>query len=292
MNKDSLRKAIILAGGLGTRLAPLTSVISKQLLPIYNKPMIYYSLSTLMLCGIRDFLIVTTPSSLRLFENLLGDGSKWGVKFTYEIQNKPLGIAQAILIGEEFIGRSLIALALGDNLFHGNELTNILNKAEANKNGATIFAYPVSDPERYGVVEFNDAGIVVNIEEKPSQPRSKYAVTGLYFFDNSAIERVKSLKYSSRGELEITPLNLTYLRDGLLNVELISRGMAWFDTGTFDSLQDASAYIRTLENRQGFKVGCPEEIAWRKGWINDHQLKELANLYRASGYGEYLLHLL
>ncbi len=292
MRNESLRKGIILAGGLGTRLAPLTSVISKQLLPVYDKPMIYYPLSTLMLCGINDILVVTTISSKPLFQSLLGDGKNWGVNFSYKVQSQPDGIAQAILLAEEFVGDSPVVVALGDNIFHGNDLTNVLSVANSRNKGATIFAYPVNDPERYGVVEFDRSGSIINIEEKPDNPKSQYAVPGLYFYDNSVFERVKNLEVSSRGELEITSLNKKYINDQLINVELMGRGMAWLDTGTFDSLHEASTYIRTLEKRQGLKVGCPEEIAWRNGWIDDKQLEKLAKERMNSGYGEYLLRLL
>ncbi len=292
MTSLSSRKGIILAGGSGKRLAPITSGISKQLMPVYDKPMIYYPLSTLMLCGIKEILIITTARTQSNFKHLLGNGNKWGVDFSYEVQQKPEGIAQALLIGEKFIGDNSVALALGDNLFHGNELIDLLLKANSRNIGSTILAYPVSDPERYGVVTFDNSDQVKSIEEKPTNPLSQYAVTGLYFYDNSAVRRAKALNFSSRGELEITSLNQTYLDDGLLTVELMGRGMAWLDTGTFDSLQEAGSYIRTLECRQGLKVGCPEEVAWRKGWIDDKQMVKLAEPLMLSGYGEYLLRLL
>ncbi len=287
-----MRKGIILAGGKGSRLIPSTFAISKQLLPVYDKPMIYYPLSTLMLCGVKQFLIITTPSSLNLFQKLLGDGQKWGVTFKYQIQNKPDGISNAILLAENFIGDNPVVIALGDNIFHGNQLIPLLHSADLYNEGATIFAYPVSNPERYGVVTFNKNGKVSCIEEKPANPLSRYAIPGLYFYDNSVIQRIKRLVPSSRDELEISCLNQSYLKDGTLNVELMGRGMAWLDVGTVDSLQEGSSYIRTLQLRQGLKLACPEEVAWRQGWINNQQLAELAAPLISSGYGEYLLDLL
>ena len=292
MTFSSYRKGILLAGGLGKRLAPITSSISKQLLPVYDKPMIYYPLSTLMLSGVRDILIISNPDMQNIFKEFLGDGTKFGMNFSYAVQQKPEGIAQALLIGERFVGDDLIAVALGDNLFHGNELIDLLLRANSRKDGSTIFAYPVRDPEKYGVVGFDNLGNVTSIVEKPLRPLSQYAVTGLYFYDNSAVERAKKLQFSSRGELEITSLNQGYLDDGLLKVELMGRGMAWLDTGTFDSLQDAGAYIRTLESRQGLKVGCPEEVAWRMGWIKDSELENIANNSKKSDYGNYLFGIL
>ena len=288
----SARKGILLAGGHGKRLAPLTNAMSKQLLPVYDKPMIYYSISTLMFCGIKDILIVSDPINIDLFKNLLGDGKQWGIDFSYALQEEPKGIAQAILIGKKFIDNHNVAIALGDNIFHGNDLVSLLRSADSVSKGATVLAYPVRDPENYGVVEFCRSGKVVDIQEKPNKPLSQYAVTGLYFYDNTVVQRVKELSASSRGELEITDLNRKYLNDKLLNVEIMGRGMAWLDTGTIDSLQEASFYIRTLEHRQGLKVGCPEEVAWRQRWINDDQLKKLSSDLMTSGYGKYLMMLL
>tara|TARA_Y100001968_G_C19405526_1_gene743425 strand:- start:81 stop:1010 length:930 start_codon:yes stop_codon:yes gene_type:complete len=291
-SSSTIRKGIILAGGAGKRLSPITLAISKQLIPVYDKPMIYYPITTLMLCGIRDILIITTPESKSLFKNLLGDGEKWGISLSYLVQNRPDGIVQALLIGEDFLANAPLALALGDNLFHGNGLVSILKNANNHINQNTVFGYPVNDPERYAVVGFDMSGSIKSIEEKPTSPQSPFAITGLYFYDNSAVQRAKKLDFSSRGELEITSLNKHYLNDGLLKVELMGRGIAWFDTGTFDSLQNASSYIRMLECRQGLKVGCPEEVAWRKGWIDDKQLAKLAKTLLVSGYGEYLMKLL
>ena len=285
------RKGIILAGGTGSRLFPLTNGVCKQLLPIYNKPMIYYPLSSLMLAGIREILIITTPEDMNKFKKLLGDGSQFGINLKYIFQSKPEGIAQAFILGEDFIKESNIALVLGDNLFYGKNFIELMQSANQKKE-PTIFAYPVSDPERYGVVEFNENKKVINIEEKPKKPKSNYAITGIYFYDNSVIEKAKNLKPSSRGELEITDLNLIYLREDRLNVEVFGRGMAWLDTGTFDSLHDASSFIKSIENRQGLKVCCPEEVAWRNGWINDAELLKLATPLLKSGYGNYLISLI
>ena len=286
------RKGIILAGGTGSRLHPITQAVSKQLLPVYDKPMIFYPLSTLMLAGIREVLIITTPHDQAAFQRLLGDGSAWGMTIRYAVQPSPDGLAQAFLIGAEFLDGAPAALVLGDNLFHGHDLVPQLQTSNGDGSGATVFAYPVRDPQRYGVVEFAADGRVLSIEEKPDRPRSRYAVTGLYFYDDSVVERARRVVPSPRGELEITDLNRQYLEEGLLRVELMGRGMAWLDTGTCDSLHEAGSYIRTLEKRQSLKVGCPEEVAWRLGWISDDQLAELAEPLRKSGYGDYLLQLL
>ncbi len=285
-------KGIVLAGGAGTRLAPMTTALSKQLMPVYDKPMIYYPLTTLMLAGIREVLMITTPLDKPSFERLLGDGSAWGMEITYAVQPSPDGLAQAFLIGADFLANAPAALVLGDNLFHGNDLSLQLQAANSDQAGATVFAYPVRDPERYGVVEFDSDGKVLSLAEKPINPRSRFAITGLYFYDASVVQRARQVQPSARGELEITDLNRSYLQDGLLRVELMGRGMAWLDTGTPDSLHEASAYIRTLEHRQGMKVGSPEEVAYRMGWISAAQLEQLAQPLRKSGYGEYLLNLL
>ena len=281
-------KGIVLAGGAGTRLYPATQVMSKQLLPVYDKPMVYYPLTTLMLAGIRDILVISTPQDTPRFEALLGDGARWGIRLRYAVQPKPGGIAQAFLVGREFIGNDRVALVLGDNIFHGHDLTVLLQRATARSQGATVFAYPVNDPGRYGVVEFDAKGKAVSIEEKPRQPKSRYAVTGLYFYDGRVAEMAAKLKPSARGELEITDLNRVYLERGELEVVPMGRGMAWLDTGTHEALLEAAHFIETIERRQGLKIACPEEIAWRMGFIDAAQLEALAKPLESSGYGEYL----
>ncbi len=286
------RKGIILAGGYGTRLYPITKVISKQLVPVYDKPMIYYPLTTLMLANIREILIITTPHDHISFKDLLGNGESLGISITYQIQPEPGGLAQSFILAEKYLNGSSVALILGDNIFYGNELAKKLKKANAIEDISTIFAYKVRDPERYGVVSFNNEGIAESIEEKPINPKSNFVITGLYFYDSNVVEYTKSLKPSKRGELEITDLNKIYLKKNNLNVERMGRGIAWLDTGTFDSLNEAGVFIRTLEQRQATKVGSPEEVSWRQGWINNEQLEKLAMPLKNSGYGQYLIDLL
>lgn len=286
------RKGIILAGGSGSRLNPVTAVVSKQLLPVFDKPMVYYPLSTLMLAGIREILLICLPRDLESFQTLFGDGSKWGIQISYAVQPSPDGLAQAFLIGEKFLGNSHSALVLGDNIYYGNSFQTLLSSASSRKQGATVFAYHVNDPERYGVAEFNKQGQVVSLEEKPKQPKSNYAVTGLYFYDNHVVEYAKQIKPSARGELEITDLNRVYLEKGNLSVELMGRGYAWFDAGTHESLLEASQFIYSVEHRQNLKLACPEEIAYRYGWITAEQCYKLATAYAKNSYGQYLLRVL
>lgn len=286
------RKGIVLAGGSGTRLYPATLSVSKQLLPIFDKPMVYYPLTTLMLAGIKDILIISTPLDTPRFEQLLGDGGQWGLNLQYAVQPSPEGLAQAFILGADFVGNHPSALILGDNIFHGHDFSELLHTANASQDGATIFAYAVTDPERYGVVEFDACNRVISIQEKPKAPKSRYAVTGLYFYDTDVVGIAKAIKPSSRGELEITDVNRVYLERDKLKVEIMGRGYAWLDTGTHDSLLEAGQFIATIEKRQGLKVACPEEVAWRQGWVSDGKLEQLAQAYAKTAYGQYLLGLL
>lgn len=292
MSAATRRKGIILAGGSGTRLYPVTQVVSKQLLPIYDKPMVYYPLTTLMLAGIRDLLIISTPQDTPRFAELLGDGTRWGMNLSYAVQPSPDGLAQAFHIGNDFVGGNPSALILGDNIFYGHDLSQQLQRADERTSGATVFAYPVHDPERYGVAEFNAAGQVISLEEKPKQPKSRYAVTGIYFYDNQVCELAADLQPSARGELEITDLNRLYLERGALHCEVMGRGMAWLDTGTHESLLEAAQYIETIERRQGLKIACPEEIAYRRGWISAADVERIAQPMLKNSYGQYLIRML